>query len=64
MDQKILEHLRAKLHEMMNERAVYVAGGGCPDFAEYKRVTGVIEGLAFAEREILDLAERLKQAEE
>lgn len=64
MEEKILEHLRSKLREMMNERADYLAAGACPDWSEYKRLTGVIEGLALAEREILDLADRLKRAEQ
>lgn len=63
MEGKILEHLRGKLREMMNERADILASGSCPDWSEYKRLTGVIEGLALAEREILDLADRLKRAE-
>ena len=63
MEEKILEHLRSKMREMMNERADHVAGGACTDYSDYKHITGVIEGLALAEREILDLAERLRQAE-
>jgi hypothetical protein len=31
------------------------------DWAEYRHQVGVIEGLAKAERELLDLEERLKQ---
>ena len=63
MEEKILEHLRAKLREMMNERADYVATGSATDWSDYKHQTGIIEGLALAEREIMDLAERLKRAD-
>ena len=36
-----------------------LAGGGCADFSEYKRCCGVIEGLARAERELLDLTKQI-----
>ncbi len=42
----------------MNDHADSIAGGGCKDFAEYKRLTGVIEGIAIAEREVLDWVDR------
>jgi hypothetical protein len=63
MEEKILEHLRNKMREMMNERADYISTGSCADWSDYKHLTGVIEGLALAEREILDIADRLKRAE-
>lgn len=63
MEQQILDHLRSKLREIMNERADYLATGSASDWADYKHQTGVIEGLALAEREIIDLAERLKRAD-
>lgn len=44
----------------MNEYADNVATGSCNDFPEYKRLCGVIEGLALAERELLDLKEKLE----
>lgn len=50
-----LDRLRRRLRDMMNDYADTVAGGGAQDFAEYKRLCGVIEGLAFAERELLDI---------
>jgi hypothetical protein len=46
----------------MNEYADNVATGSCQDFAEYKRLCGVIEGLALAEREILDIKDRLENS--
>ena len=42
----------------MNDYADTVAGGSAQDFAEYKRLCGVIEGLALAERELLDIAQK------
>ena len=58
----MLEFLRSELRKYMNEYADNVATGSCQDFAEYKRLCGVIEGLALAEREILDIKDRLENS--
>ncbi len=44
---------------MMNEHADHIASGACKDYSEYQKMTGVIEGLALAERELLDYVERV-----
>ena len=56
-----LSYLRGKIREMMNELADYVSTGSAIDWADYRHKVGVIEGLAKAERELLDLAEKLKE---
>lgn len=43
----------------MNEMADHISGGGCTDYADYKRCCGVIHGLALAERELLDLTKQI-----
>ena len=43
----------------MNEAADHLATGGAKNYEEYCNVVGKIEGLAFAERELLNLVERL-----
>ena len=48
----------------MNERADDLAMGGAKSFDEYQRMVGVIEGLATAEREMLDLMEKQRRAED
>jgi hypothetical protein len=53
--------LRDKIRADMNNYADDIATGQCPDFEAYKHLCGVIQGLAIAERHLLDLA---KQAEE
>ncbi len=60
--EQVLEFLRSELRKYMNEYADNVATGSCQDFAEYKRLCGVIEGLALAEREILDIKDRLENS--
>lgn len=49
------EALRKKLREDMNNYADDVATGGCDTFEAYKSLCGKIEGLALAERHLLDL---------
>ena len=44
----------------MNEHADHLATGSVKDFPEYKRLSGIIEGLALAEREVLDWLEKHK----
>lgn len=45
----------------MNYYADQLAGGAAKDFAEYKHQTGIIAGLALAERELLDLIGRAEK---
>ena len=56
-----LSALQEILRQRMNEQADHVATGGCADYPSYTHITGVIKGLAIAERELLDLDERMEQ---
>jgi hypothetical protein len=58
-EEGFLEYLRKRIREMMNVHADHVATGGVADWSEYRHQIGIIEGLAKAERELLDLEERL-----
>jgi hypothetical protein len=42
----------------MNNYADDISGGVCADYAAYTKLCGVIQGLAIAERHLLDLAEK------
>lgn len=53
------EYLRKKIRDIMNEHADHVATGAATDWPDYRYHVGIIEGLAKAERELLDLAEKL-----
>jgi hypothetical protein len=53
--------LRNKIRTDMNNFTDDLANGQCTDFATYKELCGVIRGLAFAERHLLDLAENMKE---
>ena len=56
----VLSLLKKKLREQMNELAAHLAVGSAKDMEEYRKVTGIIEGLAWAEREIIDLEDKLR----
>ena len=56
-----VEAMRKKLRADMNNYTDDLANGQCTDFAAYKELCGVIRGLAFAERHLVDLAEYLKE---
>jgi len=62
--QHIVELVRKNLRTMMDEGADTVSLGGAKDWGEYQRLVGRLEGLAIAEREILDAAQQLMKAEE
>ncbi|CAB4122686.1 hypothetical protein UFOVP28_30 [uncultured Caudovirales phage] len=54
-----LDILRKNLRAQMNNLSDEIIGGAASDFADYRHMVGVVEGLALAERELLDLKERL-----
>ena len=56
--QQIIAEMRRFLRTSMNDIADTIATGGCPTWDNYKELTGVIRGLAQAERHLLDLAEK------
>ena len=45
----------------MNDLADHIAGGACTTFEEYKKLCGIIEGLAIAKRELLDLTKEQEE---
>jgi hypothetical protein len=56
--------LREKLRTDMNNYADDCAGGACRTFEEYQKLCGVIQGLAIAERHLLDLAKKVEETNE
>jgi hypothetical protein len=54
------EYLRDKLRSQMNDLSDHISGGACKDYNEYAKCCGIIEGLALAERELLDLKSKLE----
>ena len=64
MIQDFARVLRDKIRTDMNNYADDIAGGACRTFDEYQKLCGVIQGLAMAERYILDLAKKAEDADE
>ncbi len=56
--------LRDKLRKDMNNYTDDLATGTCGDFAAYQKLCGVIQGLALAERHLLDLVDAVRKGEE
>ena len=56
--------LHKALRASMNEAEDHLAAGGAKNYEEYCNVVGKIEGLAFAEHELLNLVERITNDED
>ena len=63
-EEHLFEAYQKKIRDRMNEMADVVATGSAQSFDEYRKMCGIIEGLALAERELLDLVEALSKGEE
>jgi hypothetical protein len=56
----VLTLLKKKIRGQMNDVADHLALGSAKDIEEYRKMCGIIEGLAWTEREIIDLEDKLK----
>jgi hypothetical protein len=61
MTMNVLQVLRDKLRADMNNFTDDLANGQCSSFEQYKELCGVIRGLAYAERHLIDLAENIEK---
>ena len=57
----IFSGMRAKLRKEMNDVADDLATGSAEDYSRYQRMVGKIEGLAIAERLLLDSEAEIKR---
>ena len=64
LDESLFSAYRKVLRGLMNARADDLAMGGAQSFDAYQKIVGVIEGLATAERELLDLMEKQRKMED
>ena len=62
MIQDFARVLRDQIRKDMTNYADDLATGVCQDFAAYQKLCGVIQGLALAERYVIDLAEKVEKA--
>jgi hypothetical protein len=58
---RFAEELNKAFRADMNNYTDDLATGVCKNFEEYQHLCGVIKGLAFAERHLLDLVKNLEQ---
>lgn len=56
--------LRKKIRDDMNNYADDLASGQCRTFDEYQKLCGVIQGLATAERYLIDLAKQIEDSDD
>lgn len=64
MIQEFARVLREQIRKDMNNYADDAASGACRSFEEYQKLCGTIQGLAIAERYLLDLAQKAEQSDE
>jgi hypothetical protein len=57
-----LKVLKDNIRVMMNDVSDHISTGSCKNYDEYSKCCGIIEGLAMAEREILDLNQKIENA--
>jgi hypothetical protein len=62
-ERAMLDHLFNKLKEREREVGEAMTEGNCKDFAEYKNLCGVIQGLRRARMEVQDLVQRYEEFE-
>ena len=60
MSEDVLSLLKKKIREQMNVLADHLAIGAAEDIEQYRKLCGTIEGLAWTEREIIDLEDKLR----
>ncbi len=60
MSETVLSLLKKKIRTQMNELADHLALGSAKDMEEYRKVCGIIEGLAWTEREVIDLEDKMR----
>ena len=59
MSEDVFSLLKKKIRNQMNDLADHLAVGSAKDMEDYRKITGIIEGLAWTEREVIDLEDRL-----
>tara|TARA_R110000751_G_scaffold88572_1_gene174899 strand:+ start:467 stop:661 length:195 start_codon:yes stop_codon:yes gene_type:complete len=60
-DGDVLSLLKKKFRVQMNEIADSVSLGSAKNMEDYRKMCGIIEGLAWAEREVIDIEDRLRK---
>jgi hypothetical protein len=64
MANTVFDVLIKKLNEHKSSATEFLADGGCKDYAHYRNLCGVIQGLSLAQREVSDLARNYLEDED
>ena len=59
MSENVLSVLRKKIQVQMSVISDHISSGSSKDIEDYRKMCGMLEGLAWSEREIIDLESRL-----
>jgi len=62
MAEDVLSLLKKKIRIQMNELADHLAIGSAKNIEEYRKICGTIEGLAWTEREVIDIETKLRES--
>ena len=62
MAEDVLSLLKKKIRTQMNELADHLAIGSAKNIEEYRKICGTIEGLAWVEREVIDIETKLRES--
>lgn len=62
MAESVLSLLKKKIRVQIDDLADHLAIGSAKDMEEYRKVCGIIEGLAWAEREVIDIETKLRES--
>jgi len=58
-----MEYIKNRIREHMNQTADHMSLGGRQNYENYQHCVGIVNGLAIVEREIIDLEEKIQNAE-
>jgi len=64
MIQNFVRVLRDQIRTDMNNYADDLSAGVCSSFDQYQKLCGIIQGLALAERYLIDLAKKAEESDE
>lgn len=63
-DYKLLALIVKEIQKLKQEREAYVAAGRAENIEEYRKLSGVILGLNYAENIIEDLVQKMEKSDE
>jgi hypothetical protein len=62
VEETVFTYMKKVIRDEMNVLADAMATGQCHNMEEYRQMVGKVEGLAWVERELIDLEEKIVNA--